>query len=173
MAELTLSEYAERKGISIHTARRRMKRGDLPGRLEGGRYIVTVPDDELAASGQDELFPDAGALSRMRGQAAERNIEVARLQQELSDSHEMTGDMRRQRDLMDTRLAEARQEVREGRQQVAKLRRLLGQAQRLLPGAREKAAVQEEEVVSGAIEMPAAQAPERPKRWRGWRRFRR
>jgi len=173
MAELTLSEYAERKGISIHTARRRMKRGDLPGRLEGGRYIVTVPDDELAASGEDELFPDAGALSRMRGQAAERDVEAARLRQELSDSHEMTEEMRQQRDVLDGRLAEARQDVREGRLQVAKLRRLLGQAQRLLPGAREKAAVQKEEVVSEAIEMPAAQAPERPSRRRGWRRFKR
>jgi hypothetical protein len=173
MAELTLSEYAERKGISIHTARTRMRRGDLRGRLEGGRYIVTVPDEELAASGEDELFPDAGALSRMRGQVAERDVEAARLQQELSDSHEMTEEMCRQRDLMGTRLAEARQEVRVGRFQVAKLRLLLGKAQRLLPGASEKAAVQEEEVVSEAIEMPAAQAPERPKRRRGWWRFRR
>jgi DNA repair exonuclease SbcCD ATPase subunit len=173
MAELTLSEYAERKGISIHTARRRMKRGDLTGRLEGGRYIVTVPDEELAPSGEDELFPDAGALSRMRGQAAARDVEAASLRQELSDSHEMTEEMRRQRDLTDTRLAEARQEVREGRLQVAKLRRLLGQAQRLLRGAREKAAVQEEELVSEAIEIRAAQEPERPKRRRGWWPFRR
>jgi len=85
----------------------------------------------------------------------------------------MTEEMRQQRDVLDGRLAEARQEVREGRLHVAKLRRLLGQAQRLLPGSREKAAVQEEEVASEAIEMPVAQAPERPKRWRGWRRFRR
>jgi len=173
MAELTLSEYAERKGISIHSARRRMKRGDLTGRLEGGRYIVTVPDDELAASGEDELFPDAGVLSRMRGQAAERDVEAARLQQELSDSHEMTEEMLRQHDLMDDNLAEARQEVREGRLQVAKLRRLLDQAKRLLRGAREKAAVEEEKVVSEAMEMPAAQEPEPPKRQRGWWQFRR
>jgi hypothetical protein len=173
MAELTLSEYAERKGISIHTARERMKRGDLRGRLEGGTYIVTVPDEELDASGEDELFPDAGALSRMRGQAAERDVEESHLRQELSDSQEVTDEMRQQRDLMGTRLAEARQEVREGRLQVAKLRRLLGRAQRVLPGASKKASVREEEVVSEAIEMPAAQAPERPKRRRGWWPFRR
>jgi hypothetical protein len=173
MAELTLHEYAERKGISIHTARERIKRGDLPGRLEGGRYIVTVPDDELAASGENELFPDASALSHMRGQAAERDVEESRLRQQLSDSQEMTEEMRQQRDLMGTRLAEARQEVRKGKLQVAKLHRLLGRAQHLLPGAIKKAAVEEEEVVSEATAMPAAQAPERPERRRGWWLFRR
>ncbi len=104
LVELTLSQYARRAGISVYTARRRIKRGDLPYRRERGKYVVILPDEGVVEAGQAEMSRKPADRIRLRDEAADLAAEVARLRTELSDARELISELRRERDLLEQQL---------------------------------------------------------------------
>jgi hypothetical protein len=107
--ELTVSQYARRAGISVYTARRRIKRGDVPYRQDGRKYIVVLPDEGVVEAGQAEMSRKPAERIRLRDEAADLAVEVATLRTELSDAREMISELRRQRDLLEQQLEARRQ----------------------------------------------------------------
>ncbi len=107
--ELTLSQYATRAGISVYTARRRIKRGDVPYRRERGKYVVILPDEGVVEAAQAEMSRKPTERVRLSDEAADRAAEIARLRAELSDAREMISELRRQRDLLEQQLEARRQ----------------------------------------------------------------
>jgi predicted site-specific integrase-resolvase len=107
--ELKLSQYARRAGISVYTARRRIKRGDVPYRRERGKYVVILPDEGVVEAGQAEMSRKPTERVRLRDEAADLAAEIARLRTDLSDARGMISELRRQRDLLEQQLEARRQ----------------------------------------------------------------
>jgi predicted site-specific integrase-resolvase len=107
--ELTVSQYARRAGISVYTARRRIRRGDVPYRRERRKYIVILPDEGVVEAGEAEMSRKPTERIRLRDESAGRAADIARLRTELSDAREMISELRRQRDLLERQLEARRQ----------------------------------------------------------------
>jgi len=102
--ELTVSQYARRAGISVYTARRRIKRGDVPYRRERRKYVVILPDEGVVEAGEAEMSRKPAERIRLRDESADLAADIARLRTELSDAREMISELRRQRDLLEQQL---------------------------------------------------------------------
>jgi hypothetical protein len=85
MAEMSILEAAGRLGVTENAVRKRIRRGSIPARKEGERWIVTVSDDDLAA---DQSRPGRDENDAQRDEMVEqliREIEFLRGQIDAKD----------------------------------------------------------------------------------------
>ena len=77
-SQMTIAEYAKRRGVSVSTVRRRIKAGAIAARLVAGRYYIDADEQaDSHVSNQDEH------LNSQSDQGAEWSELVARLQSEV------------------------------------------------------------------------------------------
>lgn len=87
-AWIPLLEFAIRKGISVSTLRRRIKKNEIPFRLEGGRYLFWDPD----YSGNSPTLEDEVDHVVIPGEGFVQQSEYQRV---LTRVQELEGDLQR------------------------------------------------------------------------------
>ncbi len=116
MAVMSLAEAAAALGISVETARRRIKSGRLlANRADDGSLLVTVPDEE---------DPTVPAVGRRRGPHP-----AAAARAELEHLKAMLDEIKKQRDELLTIVNNLQRHIATDAVERAELRRLLVQLQ--------------------------------------------
>lgn len=148
MAEVTLEQAAVLLGISVDTARRRIRKGALVARTgDDGRLVVTVPDPEPAQA--DASGTPADAMQPQADASAQLSAEIGQLKAQVEGQAALLAEKDRRIAALEETVTDLRGQVEHGQQSEAELRQLL---------AREQAAHAETRVMLQSL-MPQLSAP--------------
>jgi chromosome segregation ATPase len=182
MPEMTLLEAANALGKSTDTIRRRVRLGQLEGRQdERGRLWVTLPDQpqqetlldvanlqtdlEALRADYDQMLADLETAHTEQGETltrlAELRHELAAAMAEVEHTRELLTEVTRQRDTLETQLAEASKEK-------AELRTLMGLQLKALAAPKEQPQAEPSTVTPETSTTPQEQP--RPGRKWFWQR---